>query len=158
MAQETERKFLLANEDWKTPELEGRLYKQGYLISSPEKAVRVRVAGTHGFITIKSGSYPGGFGRDEFEYEIPVDDAIKIFETLCEPGTIEKTRYEIPYEGHVWEVDVFHGTNDGLITAEIELKSENEAFSSPSWLGEEVTHDKRYTNGILVRNPYTTWE
>lgn len=158
MAQEIERKYLLANESWRDSHPVGVAYQQGYLMSTAEKTVRIRIAGDRGYVTIKSGSQAGEIGRAEYEYEIPLCDAQEMFDTLCEPGKIEKTRYNIPYENHVWEVDVFQGANQGLITAEIELTAEDESFSVPSWIGQEVTHDKRYQNGRLAQEPYTTWK
>lgn len=158
MAQEIERKFLLADDSWKEIVGGGVLYEQGYLVSDPEKSVRVRIAGNTGYLTIKSKVYDGGFSRAEFEYEIPVGDAKEIFNTLTLPGKIEKTRYHIPNGKHTWEIDVFHGDNDGLITAEIELESEDESFEKPEWIGEEVTFDNRFINGMLVKNPYKNWK
>ena len=158
MSQEIERKFLLVNDSWKEDAELGTLYEQGYLISDSEKSVRARIAGDKGFLTIKSKANEGGFSRAEFEYEIPLDDAKEIFNTLTLPGKIKKTRYKIPTGKHVWEIDVFHEDNDGLITAEIELLSEDEFFEKPQWVGEDVTFDNRYTNGILAKNPYKNWK
>lgn len=158
MSQEIERKFLIVNDSWREAAELGTLYEQGYLVSNPEKSVRVRVAGDKGFLTIKSKANESGFSRAEFEYEIPLDDAKEIFNTLTLPGKIEKTRYKIPAGKHVWEIDVFHGDNDGLITAEIELLSEDESFDKPQWVGEEVTIDLRFTNGMLAKNPYKNWK
>jgi adenylate cyclase len=158
MATEIERKFLLRNDSWKQEADAGTVYHQGYLISTAEKSVRVRIAGNTGYITIKGPKNPGGFGCAEYEYEIPVDDTREMLEILCEYGKIEKTRYKIPYGDHVWEIDVFEGENEGLITAEIELQSENELFEKPNWAGEEITHDIRYQNGMLAKQPFTTWK
>lgn len=161
MATETERKFLLAADTWKNNEdgtpRTGTAYKQGYLMSTPEKTVRIRIAGDKGFITIKGPSLDGTLTRQEFEYTIPLDDAENIFENLCEPQKIEKTRYVIPYAEHVWEVDVFHGNNEGLILAEVELDHEDEFITMPPWIGEEVTHDARYFNSLLAKNPFSQW-
>lgn len=156
MALEIERKFLVRDQNF----LEGVLgtsYRQGYLLSTPEKSARVRIAGTKGYITIKSGVSPDGFTRSEFEYEIPLDDAEKLLEKLCDPKQIQKTRYKIPFEGNLWEIDVFEGANAGLIVAEVELTSEDQVVTLPPWIGEEVTTDSKYTNGRLAKEPFTLW-
>jgi CYTH domain-containing protein len=161
MATETERKFLLKNDSWRTDEhgnqRTGTPYKQGYLISSKERTVRIRIAGEKGFITIKGAAPEGTLARPEYEYQIPLSDAEELFENLCLPDRIEKTRYKIPFEGYIWEVDVFHGNNEGLIMAEVELTNEHEEVVLPSWIDTEVSHDERYFNGMLAKNPYKTW-
>ena len=120
--------------------------------------MRVRVKGDKGFITIKGASNAGGATRFEWEKEIPADEA-KALLSLAETGVIDKTRHLVKNTDgiHTWEVDEFHGDNDGLIVAEIELEDENEPFDKPSWLGEEVTGDPRYYNAMLSRNPYKNW-
>jgi adenylate cyclase len=118
--------------------------------------VRVRIAGEQGFLTIKGKTQ--GISRLEFEYEIPLADAHTLLTELCEKPLIEKYRYLLDYEGFTWEIDEFLGDNAGLIVAEIELKSENQAFVQPDWLGEEVSHDPRYLNANLIRNPYKNWQ
>lgn len=162
MAIETERKFLVKSDAWKTDDQgtprAGTPYKQGYIISSKERTVRVRIAGGKGIITIKGLLPNGGLGRAEYEYEIPLTDAEELFETICLPEKIEKTRYKIPFGAHVWEVDVFHGTNEGLIVAEVELQSEDEQPEIPDWAGEEVSHDPRYFNAKLAEEPFSTWK
>lgn len=161
MATETERKFLLKNDAWQTDEngnqRVGIPYKQGYIVSSKERTVRIRIAGNTGFITIKGPAPEGTLARPEFEYEIPLNDAEELFTTLCLPEKIEKTRYKIPFGSHVWEVDVFHGTNEGLVMAEVELASEDEQPEIPDWIGVEVTNDSRYFNGRLAQEPFSTW-
>lgn len=157
MATETERKFLLKDDSWKEGAT-GTAYKQGYLTSTKERTVRIRIAGTKGLITIKGPAMEGSLTRPEYEYEIPLTDAQELFDTLCEPGKIEKTRHKIPFEGHVWEVDVFHGANEGLVMSEVELQDEHENVILPPWIGQEVSDDPRYFNGRLAKEPYTTWK
>ena len=129
---------------------------QGYLSSVPERTVRVRVKGEKGYITVKGVGSESGASRFEWEMEIPVKDVEDLLK-ICEPGVIYKTRYEIKAVEHTFEVDEFYGDNNGLVVAEIELKSESEVFVKPHWLGEEVTGDARYYNSMLMKNPYTKW-
>jgi adenylate cyclase len=130
--------------------------RQGYLTSDPVRTVRVRIEGERAVITIKSKST--GATRGEWEYEIPVPDAAELLERLCEQPLVEKIRHRIDYQGHTWEVDEFLGENAGLVVAEIELGSEDEAFDKPAWIGQEVTGDKRYYNSSLIRLPYSKWK
>ncbi|TXH88722.1 MAG: CYTH domain-containing protein [Rhodoferax sp.] len=153
MAVEIERKFLVQGDAWRQG-VTGVRYVQGYLNRDKARTVRVRIAGTQGFLTIKGESV--GATRAEFEYPIPVEDAQALL-ALCEGPCIDKTRYRIPVDGMAWEVDVFAGDNAGLVVAEIELPSEDAPFSRPSWLGAEVTHDARYFNSNLSRQPYAGW-
>lgn len=154
MAKEIERKFLVNDNSYKKVCM-GILYKQGYLNSNPERTVRVRIADNKGFLTIKDRAI--GLTRSEFEYEIPYEDAQQILQDICEKPIIEKTRYKYDYMGYIWEIDEFHGENEGLVIAEIELNNENESFSLPEWVGEEVTHDCRYFNSYLIKNPFQNW-
>lgn len=154
MAEEIERKFLVRNDDWKKAAGEGKAYRQGYLLSDSRRTVRVRTAGSKGFITIKGKG--NGLRRPEFEYGIPYEDACELL-LLCEPGIIEKKRYLVPAGKHTWEIDVFEGENEGLLVAEIELAHEDEEFEKPSWAGEEVTFDGRYSNASLSRMPWRKW-
>jgi len=128
--------------------------KQGYLSSSAEATVRVRLEDNLGTLTIKSKTK--GITRNEFEYAIPAQEAKELL-MLCREPLIEKTRYRIPQENHTWEIDVFEGDNDGLIIAEIELTSEDDYFAKPQWLGEEVSGDSRYYNSNLATHPYVKW-
>ena len=153
MAVEIERKFLVQGEGWRQG-ASGVRYVQGYLNRDKARTVRVRIAGAQGFLTIKGESV--GATRAEFEYPIPVADAQALL-ALCEGPLIDKTRYRIPLDGRVWEVDVFAGDNAGLVVAEIELPSEDAPFTRPPWLGMEVTHDARYFNSSLSRSPYARW-
>ena len=154
MGKEIERKFLVRDNVYKKL-CSGKLYKQGYLNSNPERIVRVRVVGDKGFLTIKDKGT--GLARSEFEYEIPYSDAEEILQNICEKPFIEKTRYRYEYMGHTWEIDEFHGENEGLTVAEIELENEDETFSLPEWIGEDVTYDYRYVNSNLITNPFRNW-
>lgn len=154
MAQEIERKFLVSDYSWLSSE-KGTLYRQGYLPTRNQTTVRVRIAGEVGYLTIKGPSR--SLTRSEFEYEIPLADAEAMLAELCEPPLVEKRRYKLTVGDHLWEVDEFLGDNAGLILAEIELSSETEAFTPPSWLGAEVSDDPRYFNANLAKHPYSTW-
>ena len=156
MAQEIERKFLVKSEDFKREASKETRIIQGYLSSVPERTVRVRVKGEKGYITVKGVGSESGASRFEWEMEIPVKDVEDLLK-ICEPGVIDKTRYEIKAGKHTFEVDEFYGDNNGLVVAEIELESESEVFVKPHWLGEEVTGDARYYNSMLMKNPYTKW-
>ncbi|NDP28519.1 MAG: CYTH domain-containing protein [Flavobacterium sp.] len=153
---EIERKFLTTSDAFKKEAFTKNRITQGYLSSIPERTVRVRIKGDKGFLTIKGVSNASGLSRFEWEKEIPVDEAQKLL-LLCEKGIIDKTRFEVKFENHLFEVDEFYGENEGLIVAEIELKSETETFEKPSWLGAEVTNDKRYYNSYLSQNSYKNW-
>lgn len=153
MGKEIERKFLLKNDHWRAGE--GTRYRQGYLSTEKERTVRVRIIGNKGYLTIKGISM--GATRLEFEYEIPVEDADELLNDLCAKPLIEKNRYQVEYEGSIWEIDEFFGENEGLIIAELELRTEDQAFSKPPWLGKEVTEDPRYFNSSLTTHPYTQW-
>jgi CYTH domain-containing protein len=153
---EIERKFMVDKKNWSAlPKPPGVHYLQGYLSIDEDKVVRVRVAGDKGFLTIKGKSET--FSHPEFEYAIPQDDAIELIQQFT-TTQIEKVRTRIPTGNHIWEVDEFLGKNEGLLLAEIELENMEEAFEKPSWLGEEVTGDKRYYNAWLSLHPFRTWE
>ena len=157
MGVEIERKFRV-RAGWR-PDGAGEEIAQGYLSSVPERTVRVRLRGGRGYLTVKGKN--GGADaarRAEFEYEIPAADARAML-ALAEPGVIEKERFLVPAaDGHTWEVDVFHGENEGLVIAEIELGAEDEPFARPDWLADEVTGDARYYNSNIARTPYRLWE
>ena len=125
---------------------------QGYICADAERTVRVRIRGEEGFLTIKSATNERGWSRYEFERQIPLCDAEELMK-LCLPGRIDKERYEVKVGRHIWEVDVFHGANEGLTVAEIELESEDEIFDRPAWVGEEVSGDVRYYNAMLAQYP-----
>ena len=154
MSVETERKFLLSNDSWKDGST-GKLYKQGYISTNPDSTVRIRIIDDVGFLTIKG--LTTGISRPEFEYEIPLDDATVMLQTMCRHSIIEKIRYRIYYQDFLWEIDEFKGDNQGLILAEIELQSEDQVFPKPEWLGNEVSDDNRYYNSQLSINPYKNW-
>lgn len=156
MAQEIERKFLVLSNDFKSEAFKKTLIKQGYLSSIPERTVRVRIKGNKGYLTVKGSSNASGASRYEWEKEIPVVEAEELL-LLSEPGVIDKTRYEVKAGNFIFEVDEFYGDNNGLVIAEIELNNENDNFDKPSWVGDEVTGDKRYYNAMLVKNPFTKW-
>jgi adenylate cyclase len=155
MAQEIERKFLVKG-DFKPFAYKSSRVIQGYLCSVPERAVRVRIKGEKGFLTIKGIGNKEGTSRYEWEREIPVSEAEELLK-ICEPGVIDKTRYLVKQDDHTFEVDEFYGENEGLVVAEIELKSETDVFVMPDWLGKEVTGDVRYYNVMLMKTPFTTW-
>ena len=154
MGKEIERKYLISDDSWRKDSY-GTTYRQGYLSTVKERTVRVRTINEKGFLTIKGITI--GATRIEFEYEIPSAEANEMLDDLCEKPIIEKTRYKIPHAGLTWEVDEFTGVNQGLIVAEVELESEDQAIDKPLWAGEEVSGDPRYFNANLIANPYTTW-
>lgn len=151
---EIERKFLVNNNSFLSDFSRSNRIVQGYLSSHPERTVRVRIKGENGYLTIKGKSE--GFSRFEWEKEIDIEEAEKLLQ-LCEPGVIDKIRYDIIIGTHVYEIDVFLGENEGLILAEIELEKEDESFEKPDWLGKEVTEDIRYYNSYLSKNPFKNW-
>lgn len=155
MGREIERKFLVKG-GFEKAALGCVHVVQGYLSSDPQRIVRVRLKGEKGYLTVKG---PGALNRFEWEKEISADEAEALL-SLAEPGIVDKTRYLVPAgDGrHTWEVDVFHGDNEGLVVAEIELSSEDDSFDRPDWLGEEVTGDPRYYNSSLRAHPYKEWK
>ncbi len=154
MAVEIERKFRTKGVDFLANQ-EGERLTQGYLSHDPRATVRLRVQGDRAWLTIKGKTH--GASRSEFEYPIPTADAHAMLDEMCPEGVIDKTRYRIKVGEHVWEVDEFHGDNQGLVVAEVELDSEDQPFERPPWLGEEVTGDPRYYNSALSRTPYGQW-
>jgi adenylate cyclase len=153
MAQEIERKFLVDTD--KLPPLpQPLIIKQGY-IPAQGATVRVRISNDRAFLTLKGRAR--GLTRSEFEYPVPLEDAEAMLEELCVQPYIDKKRYLIEHNGHTWELDIFEGANEGLVVAEIELKSEHEAFPLPEWAGREVSDDPRYRNANLVAHPYSQW-
>lgn len=153
MPQEIERKFLVANDGW-GPAGDGRRQRQGYLAVTERGNMRVRIEEKEATLTLKGRQR--GLARSEFEYEIPLDDAEAILAELC-TFVVEKTRYLREHAGHTWEVDVFHGANEGLVTAEVEMESEAEEVELPPWVGADVSHDHRYKVSNLSRHPYREW-
>ena len=154
MGQEIERKFLVVGDDWRQAD-QGELMCQGYIPTQDARTVRVRRVGDRAYLTLKGPSV--GLVRPEFEYSIPVADAQAILATLCQPPLIEKTRYRLPLEDIVWEIDEFLGENQGLIVAEVELASADQVISLPAWIGAEVSYDPRYQNSNLARHPFRSW-
>ena len=154
MAIEIERKFLVTGDGWRFLS-SGIVYRQGYIATEELKTVRIRVFGKEARLTIKGPTK--GRTRAEFEYPIPLKDAEEMLNTLCKPPLIEKTRYKIPFHHLIWEIDEFHGANQGLILAEVELRSERQVFELPDWIGEEVSDDPRYFNSSLAKHPYSKW-
>jgi adenylate cyclase len=156
MLQETERKFLVKSADFKKEATKAVRIKQGYLSTVPERTVRIRIKGEKGNITIKGIGDESGASRFEWEKEISPADAEALLK-ICEPGVIDKTRHLIQSGDHTFEVDEFHGENRGLIVAEVELKSLDDKFEKPAWLGNEVTGQPKYFNSMLMKNPFTNW-
>ncbi len=155
MPTEIERKYLLRNEDWRLKTDQGSQYVQGYIIGSEKASVRVRTQGSQAFINIKSATL--GIKRQEFEYAIPLDEAEELLSTLCEKPLVKKTRYIVIENKDKWEVDVFEDENEGLVVAEIELQSEDQNITLPSWCGQEVSDDPRYYNVNLAKHPFSKW-
>ena len=153
MATEIERKFLVVGEAWRA-DATGTDLRQGYLCRDPQRTVRVRIAGPRAWLTIKGATT--GISRQEFEYEIPVAEALELLALSVDPP-IEKTRYLIEHAGRTWELDEFRGANEGLLLAEIELESESATVDLPPWVGADVSDDPRYFNAVLSARPFNTW-
>jgi CYTH domain-containing protein len=154
MPEEIERKFLVVNENWRTQKA-GVFYQQGYIHAQKNCSVRVRAVDGKGYLAVKGETH--GSVRDEFEYEIPVEDANELLQNFCIKPLIKKKRYKIKYSGLVWEVDAFEGENKGLLIAEVELSNKNQRIKRPNWVGEEVTGNPKYYNVNLVKNPFLKW-
>lgn len=159
MAKEIERRFLVQKELWVA---QGRaaadavhLIRQGFLSTTKERVVRVRVVGEGGLLTIKG--LTRGFSKSEFEYSIPLTDAEVLLDEVCEHPLIEKMRYRVKHAGILWEVDEFLGENQGLLLAEVELMSEQQEIVLPVWVGQEISSDPRYFNSNLSRMPFSQW-
>jgi adenylate cyclase len=148
MADEIERKFLVTGLFKELASKSIRI-RQAYISTDPMRTIRIRIVGKKGILTFKSVIGQISFTRKEWEFEIPLRDAEEMLQ-ICLPGVIDKTRYLIPVGNHTWEVDLFHGKNEGLIIAEIELGFEAEKFEKPAWLGEEVTGNPKYYNSNLI--------
>ncbi len=154
MAIEIERKFLVTGDAWKQASA-GVLYRQGYLSTDKARTVRVRIVGEHAFMTVKGLAV--GIARPEFEYAIPLPDAVAMLDGLCLQPLIEKRRYTLECKGLRWEVDEFLGENLGLVVAEVELDSADQPIELPEWVGREVTDDARYFNSSLIAHPFSRW-
>ena len=146
MGLEIEHKYLVKSDGYRESASGSYRISQGYLCREPERTVRVRVKGDKGYLTVKGKN--SGASRPEFEYEISLADAEGILK-LCVPPILEKIRYIVPYEGHIWEVDEFGGLRKGLVTAEIELNAEDEVYAKPGFIGKDVTGDPAYYNSNL---------
>lgn len=154
---EIERKFLVRHGGaYKRAATSSSHIQQGY-IPADGATVRIRVRDDKAYLTIKGRSYDGGMARYEFEKEITLDEAHNLLK-LCKGGIIDKHRYLVPYGSHTYEVDEFHGANDGLVMAEVELGSEAEAYEKPDFLGPEVTGDRHFYNSHMLLNPYSAWK
>jgi CYTH domain-containing protein len=153
MTTEIERKFLVSGDRWRSL-ADGKLYRQGYLARG-KATVRVRIVGDRGYLTIKGKN--DGIRRLECEYEIPIEDAQTMLDSLCDGPIIEKYRYTISIEGYLWEVDEFLGANAGLIVAEVELSDETDQPPKPDWISVEVSDDPRYYNANLAQHPWSQW-
>lgn len=153
MGIEIERKFRVRGDAWRNGE--SVEYRQGYLSTEEQRTVRVRTDGDQAWLTIKG--ITRGASRSEFEYNIPLTDGRQLLDELCTRPLIEKRRYRVTHDGLTWEIDEFFGDNEGLVIAEVELASEDQAFEKPAWVGDEVTGDPRYYNANLVEQPYKQW-
>ncbi|XTZ20279.1 MAG: CYTH domain-containing protein [cyanobacterium endosymbiont of Rhopalodia fuxianensis] len=155
MVIEIERKFLVKGDIWRSWG-QGKIYRQGYILTQNETTVRVRIVEDCAFLTFKGKTKE--FSREEFEYSIPLEDAEIMLKNLCDHPLIQKIRYRIHLGNLVWEVDEFQGENEGLILAEVELSSEDQYFELPAWIGEEITQDLRFYNVNLAKHPYLIWK
>lgn len=155
MAVEIERKFLLKNDNWRGLVSSSNIIRQGYLAPLATSSVRVRIENGNANLNIKSATI--GVTRQEYEYPIPLQDAIEMLDGLCLSPQIHKTRHIVKHQGHVWEIDEFYDDNQGLLVAEIELSNEAEDFEKPEWVGDEVSDDPRYYNVNLISHPYCQW-
>jgi adenylate cyclase len=156
MALEIERKFLIRDDSWTAAVTGSGRITQGYFARTPLLRARIRIYGSKGFITLKSEA--GQLVRHEYEYEIPKADAVEMIKQFSVEPIINKIRYDVPYSGVVWAVDVFEGANSGLVIAEAELKRADQVLAIPPWAGREVTSDRRYGNSNLARYPFVTWD
>lgn len=154
MAKEIERKFLI-DPSFISDLHGGKRISQGYISTIDKTVVRARIKGGEAFLTLKGEVK--GLTCSEYEYQIPLVDAENIIDELCSGGTVDKTRYEVIHKNHTWEVDVFHGQNEGLVVAEVEMQSESENVELPKWVFKEVTGDAKYFNVALLNNPYSKW-
>ncbi|MBQ3644021.1 MAG: CYTH domain-containing protein [Candidatus Riflebacteria bacterium] len=146
---EIERKFLLKNDSWKKIASKSIHIKQGYISTNPLSVVRIRIADSKSFLTIKGKG--SNISRPEYEYEIPLQDAEEMYNLFCQHTGLAKTRHIVEYKGHIWEIDEFEGRHQGLILAEVEMKSEDEEVILPEWIEKEVTGDPRYYNSNLAK-------
>lgn len=153
---EIERKFLVLSEAYKKEAVKKTRIIQGFLNSDKKRTVRVRLKENVGFLTVKGESSKDGLSRFEWETQITKEEAEALLK-LCEPGIIDKIRYEVVVKNHTFEIDEFFGDNQGLVIAEIELKHKKETFEKPNWLGKEVTGNVKYYNSQINKNPFKYW-
>lgn len=156
MSWEIERKYLVADDAWRTAVVRRRRLEQGYLAITRDCAVRVRIDGDRANLNIKNATLD--IARQEFEYPVPLADAREMLVSLCAGRTLSKMRHWVEHQGDTWEVDVFEGANQGLVLAEIEIQDREQRFAVPEWVGREVSGDERYLNSYLAVTPYTTWQ
>ena len=154
MAKEIERKFLVKDNRYQQL-AEPLFYRQGYLSTDWRRLVRVRIRPGGAFLAIKGTT--NGITRTEYEYEIPINEAERILAEICQKPIIEKDRYKVSVDGLQWDIDEFHGANEGLVIAEVEPEEENQQIEAPEWIGREVSHEPKYYNSNLVQNPYSKW-
>ncbi|MDR1676708.1 MAG: CYTH domain-containing protein [Tannerella sp.] len=153
---ETERKFLVRDDSFIDKAFKKKHIRQGFLCADRERTVRIRITDSESFLTVKSASNERGWSRYEFETPVSSEDAEELMK-LCLPGIIDKVRHYVEYKGYIWEIDIFHGENEGLTVAEIELESEEDTFELPAWIEREVSSDARYCNAVLSKHPYSKW-
>jgi len=155
MPTETERKFLVVNDEWRSSARPVQC-RQAFLYISHECSIRARIMGDNACITVKGPRT--GYSRPEYEYTIPREDANAMIETMSPYAVIDKTRHYVDWQGYTWEVDEFHGENQGLVVAEVEFEDENADIPLPPWIGKEVTFEHSYDNAYLAKHPYATWD
>ena len=156
MGIEIERKFLVVDDSWRAQAGSSKRMQQAYLSKGAERSIRVRISDNEAYLNIKSSR--DGIRRLEYEYAIPVEEAVELIDQVALKPSIDKTRYYIRQGKHTWEIDEFYGDNAGLVIAEIELDDESEHFDKPDWLGAEVSSDPRYYNMNLISHPFSQWE
>ncbi len=155
MGTEIERKYTLKNQQWRNNVEHSERMVQGYLAGNARASVRIRIIGDKANLNIKSATL--GIFRQEYEYALPLNDAEKMLNELCEKPLIDKVRHYVYFSGKKWEIDVFSGENEGLVVAEVELNDINEAIDLPDWVEKEVSQDTRYYNVSLVKHPFKNW-
>ena len=153
---EIERKFLVTSDAYKKEAFKNTRIIQGFLSTHKKRTIRIRLKGEKVFLTIKGQSSKDGLARFEWEKEISKQEAESLLK-LCKKGVIDKIRYEVKVENHIFEVDEFSLDNSGLVLAEVELESKQETFKTPVWLGQEVTGQKKYYNSQLSKKPFKDW-
>ncbi len=151
---EIERKFLVIGDDWRAG-ASSHVIRQGYILTSETTSLRVRLLDDKGFLTVKSDLRE--LTRHEFEYEIPVEDAVTLLDRICPSPKIEKVRHIVEFGGMTWEIDEFTGLNSGLIVAELELTAPDQGYDRPLWIGPEVSAEPQFLNAQLVNKPFCEW-